>query len=196
MSTAEQLDGFDFEDAAEANYVADALAKDGIQTEVIDLDRTLEPPPASSKMCKRLLVRPEDGGRTRELITELRIFQYLKGWGKDYPGYELPLAEFAAEVKTLRIQHSLHNGLLLVLISLALLCFALEALFSVPELVQKLLGGLTFLTALVTILSAVSTGQTVCPRCQKQFHHHRFLYTIFETQCLNCGFHLWNKDGI
>jgi hypothetical protein len=192
-----RLDGFDFDDADEAAYVADELAKEGIQAEVTELERTSEPPPASSKMCKRLLVRPEDSVRAKALVTEVRTFQYLKGWGgKTYPGYQLALAEFAGEVKTLRIQHSLHNGTVLVFFCLVLLCFALEALFSVPELVGKVLGGLTFLTALVVILSSVSTGQTVCPRCQKLFHHHRLLYTVFEKQCLSCGFHLWNNDGI
>jgi hypothetical protein len=191
------MDGFDFDDPAEATYIADELDREGIQTEVTGLDRASDPPPSSSKMRKRLLVRPEDSVRARELLIEVRTFQYLKGWGgKTYPGYKLSLAEFAGEVKTLRIQHSLHNGIVLVLLSLALLCFALEALFSVPELLQKVLGGLTFLTALVAILSAVSTRQTVCPRCQKLFHHHRFLNTVFERQCINCGFHLWNDDGI
>lgn len=194
MSKSPTVIGVEISNPLEAAYVADALAQEGMQAEVAGLGQATDLSPPNSTAPSRLLVRPEDRERAEALFVELRIYQYLKGWGESYPGYRTPMAEFVGEIKTLRIVHKIHIGSCLALVIFLFFIGVFDAFNSVqvPRVLEWLAGS----AALVFFLSLVLAGCSICPRCKKLFHHRLFLFTIFETQCLNCGFHLWNNDGI
>jgi hypothetical protein len=194
MSESPTVIGVEINDPMEAAHVADALAQEGIQAEVSDLGQKVDRSPAHSTPHSRLLVRPEDRERAETLFVEVRVYQYLKGWGGSQPGYKTPLVKFAREIKRLRMVHKIHIGSALALVVFLLFIGVFDAFYSVqvPTVLEWLAGS----AALVFFLSGFLAGFSICPRCKKLFHHRFFLFTIFETQCLSCGFHLWNNDGI
>ncbi len=134
---------------------------------------------------------PEHRDRVEALFVELQIYQYRTGWGGPYPSYKTPLAEFARQIKVLRISHRVHIGSLIAFFSLILIGHAMAALDSATVL-PWVMG----LAVFVAFASQVWAGRAICPRCKKPFHHRWVLFSIIETQCLNCGFHLWNNDGL
>lgn len=194
MSDATDVVSIIFEDPEEAAYVGKALAAEGIETEVELRDLETEQSLSTSSAGSCLLVAPENRARAVAVFTELRTYQYLKGWGESHPGYMTPMQDFVRQVKRLRIVHKTHIGSVLVLIVLSVLTKGAEVFQSVP--VPRVLSFLVVPTSVLVCLSLFIAAWSKCPRCKKLFHHHLVLFTIFETQCLNCGFHLWNEDGI
>ncbi len=109
--------GLDFQDPGDAAFIAAALVKEGIQAEVAELGKADRPP--KSKARSRLFVQPEHRDRVEALFVELQIYQYRTGWGGPYPSYKTPLAEFARQIKVLRISHRVHIGSLIAFFRLS-----------------------------------------------------------------------------